>query len=168
MGTIPILGLWWGWKSPWTGSVWQLHAAIIAGLLVLRLFYRSHGDNPSFLCGWTSTATTCFWLPVMTLSTQWTWIWALLIVKHREAWPAAVHGVAKSRTQLSNWVTTNGFKWSQNHQTVAEREAAGEEACGCKAASSRDSAFKGALVVRLCRALGASSLAPASLCIDIH
>ena len=45
----------------------------------------------------------------------------LLIVKHREAWPAAVHGVAKSRTQLSNWVTTNGFKWSQNHQTVAER-----------------------------------------------
>ena len=24
------------------------------------------------------------------------------IVKDREAWPAAVHGVAKSRTQLSN------------------------------------------------------------------
>ena len=25
------------------------------------------------------------------------------MVKDREAWPAAVHGVAKSRTQLSDW-----------------------------------------------------------------
>ena len=29
------------------------------------------------------------------------------IVKDREAWRAAVHGVAKSQTQLSNWTTTN-------------------------------------------------------------
>ena len=28
------------------------------------------------------------------------------IVKDREAWHAAVHGVAKSQTQLSNWTTT--------------------------------------------------------------
>ena len=28
------------------------------------------------------------------------------IVKDREAWPAAVHGVANSRTRLSNWTTT--------------------------------------------------------------
>ena len=28
------------------------------------------------------------------------------IVKDREAWRAAVHGVAKSQTQLSNWTTT--------------------------------------------------------------
>ena len=27
------------------------------------------------------------------------------IVKDREAWHAAVHGVAKSQTQLSNWTT---------------------------------------------------------------
>ena len=27
----------------------------------------------------------------------------------REAWCAAVHGVVKSRTQLGNWTTTNGF-----------------------------------------------------------
>ena len=27
------------------------------------------------------------------------------IVKDREAWPAAVHGVAKSRTRPSNWTT---------------------------------------------------------------
>ena len=29
------------------------------------------------------------------------------IVKDRDAWRAAVHGVAKSRTQLSDWTTTN-------------------------------------------------------------
>ena len=29
------------------------------------------------------------------------------IVKDREAWRAAVHGVTKSRTQLSDWTTTN-------------------------------------------------------------
>ena len=28
------------------------------------------------------------------------------MVKYREAWHAAVHGVAKSQTQLSNWTTT--------------------------------------------------------------
>ena len=34
------------------------------------------------------------------------WIWANLeIVMDREAWRAAVHGVTKSRTQLSNWTT---------------------------------------------------------------
>ena len=38
---------------------------------------------------------------------QWTWVWANReIVKDRKAWRAAVHGVAKSRTQLSNWTTT--------------------------------------------------------------
>ena len=37
-------------------------------------------------------------------------------VKDREAWRAAVHGVAKSRTQLSNWTSSNvneffAFRW---------------------------------------------------------
>ena len=32
------------------------------------------------------------------------------MVKYREAWRAAVHGVAKSRTQLSNWTTTTNHK----------------------------------------------------------
>ena len=30
------------------------------------------------------------------------------IVKDRGAWSAAVHGVAKSRTQLSDWIAANG------------------------------------------------------------
>ena len=37
----------------------------------------------------------------MNLSKHWE------ILKDREAWRAAVHGVTKSRTQLSNWTTTN-------------------------------------------------------------
>ena len=37
---------------------------------------------------------------------QWTWIWANSeMVKDREAWHAAVHGVTKSFTRLSDWRT---------------------------------------------------------------
>ena len=31
------------------------------------------------------------------------------VVKDREAWHAAIHGVAKSRTRLSDWIATNGL-----------------------------------------------------------
>ena len=38
--------------------------------------------------------------------TQWTWVWVtLVIVKDVEAWCAAVHGVTKSQTRLSDWTT---------------------------------------------------------------
>ena len=38
--------------------------------------------------------------------TWWTWVWTNWeIVKDRKAWRAAVQGVAKSRTQLSDWTT---------------------------------------------------------------
>ena len=35
------------------------------------------------------------------------------MVKDREAWRAAVHGVAKSQTRLSDWTTTNQFHGRQ-------------------------------------------------------
>ena len=42
----------------------------------------------------------------------------LQMVKDREAWRAAVHGVAKSQTWLSDWVTTNVAQTSQRRTSV--------------------------------------------------
>ena len=47
------------------------------------------------------------WAGWMASLAQWAWVWAnsQKIVKDREAWHAAVHGVEKSQTWLSNWTT---------------------------------------------------------------
>ena len=37
------------------------------------------------------------------------------MVKNREVWRAAVHGVAKSRTQLSNWMTITFLSENANY-----------------------------------------------------
>ena len=42
----------------------------------------------------------------MSLSKLWK------MAKHREAWHAAVHGVSKSQTQLSEWTTTTKVVWN--------------------------------------------------------
>ena len=42
----------------------------------------------------------------MSLSKLWEMVKARKMVKDREDWHAAVHRVAKSQTQLSNWTTT--------------------------------------------------------------
>ena len=51
------------------------------------------------------------------------WVLALReMVKNREAWHATVHGVAKSRTWLSDWTTTTKI-WKKKEQQQPRREA---------------------------------------------
>ena len=44
------------------------------------------------------------------------------ILKDREAWCSAVHGTAKSWTQLSNWTTTTNFLYSEILGQEVERD----------------------------------------------
>ena len=53
------------------------------------------------------------------------------IVKDREAWRAAVHGVSKSRTWLGGWTTTTGRRWLILNNWDANYEPS-LSACCCK------------------------------------
>ena len=69
------------WKRPWCWG---------------RLKARGEGDDR----GWDGCMASYVH--------SWTWIWAnsQKLVKDKEAWCAVVHGVALSKTQLSEWTTT--------------------------------------------------------------
>ena len=75
------LATWWEeltfWKRPWC---WE------------KLKAGGEGDSRQW-DGWVASRT------------QWTWLWVNSggLVMDREAWHAAVHGVTKSWTGLSNW-----------------------------------------------------------------
>ena len=58
------------------------------------------------------------WHGWMASSTQWTWVCKLQeMVKDRETWRAAVDGVTKRRTRLSDWTELNWTKMVSKNKT---------------------------------------------------
>ena len=63
------------------------------------------------------------WLDVMTHSMDMSLSKLQEMVKGREAWQAAIHGVAKSQTWLIDWTGLNWIFTSSNSRSVLDRKA---------------------------------------------
>ena len=118
----------WCWRRllrvPWTARSHQLILKDINSeysleglMLKLKLQYFSHlmGKPTHLRRSWCwerlkagGEGDDRGWDGWMANSCQWTWVWTnFRMVKDREAWHAAVHGFAKSRTWLSDWTELN-------------------------------------------------------------
>ena len=109
-------------RIPWTARRW--HESILKEInpeyslegLMLKLQYFGHlmwrADSleKNLMLGKIEGRKRKWWQRMrwMTSPTQWTMSLSKLqeIVKDKEAWSAAIHGVAKNQTRLSNWTTT--------------------------------------------------------------
>ena len=77
-----------------------------------RLMWR--GDSLEKTLGAGGAGNDIGWNGWMASLTQWMWVWVSSgrWLMDREAWRAAVHGVARSQTRLSNWTE---LKAAMNH-----------------------------------------------------
>ena len=85
---------WWSWSSNTLATWWEELTLWKRPWCWERLKTGGEGDD----IGWDG------WIASLT---QWTWVWAnsWRWWENRAAWCAAVQGVAKSWTWLSNWTT---------------------------------------------------------------
>ena len=81
-------------KLQYFGHLMQRTDSLEKTLILGRLRAVGKGDDRGW-DGW------------MASPNQWTWVWVL--VMDREAWPAAVHGVTKTQTWLSDWTELEGL-----------------------------------------------------------